>query len=136
MTIEYLSLFVSWVDSLLSLQLHYILHSLFLIQMLRWIRGSSRIEFFIFLITWGIFFGSWELDLKFLRSSLFLLWVELLFLCALFPESTEGNHFLSIHIPWMNESHGLGRLFKVAITTSAFFTSSFTASNLFFDSAF
>ena len=37
--------------------------ALFLIQMLRWIRGSSRVELFILLIAWGIFFGWWELDL-------------------------------------------------------------------------
>ena len=36
----------------------------FLIQMLRWI----RVEFFIFLIAWGIFFGWWELDLPILFS--------------------------------------------------------------------
>ena len=45
-----------------------------------------------------------------------------------FVESTESNHFLLAHIPQMNESHHPGRQFKVAITTSAFFTSSFTAS--------
>ena len=51
MTIEYLSLFVSWVDSFLILSLHHILHSWlhhFLSKCSRWIRGSSRIEFFIF----------------------------------------------------------------------------------------
>ena len=103
--------------------------SSFIIQMLRWIRGSSRIEFFIFLIAWGIFIGSWELDLQFLPSSLFLLWIKLLFLCALFPESTEGNHFLSAHIPWLKESHDPGRPFKVAITTSVFSTSSSTTTS-------
>ena len=46
-----------------------------------------------------------------------------------FSESTESNHFLLAHILHMNESHDLGRPFKVAITTSAFFTSSFTASS-------
>ena len=30
--------------------------ALFLIQMLRWIRSSSRVEFFMFHIAWGIFF--------------------------------------------------------------------------------
>ena len=51
-----------------------------------------------------------------------------------FSESAESNHFLLAHIPCMNESHDPGRLFKVAITTSALFTSSFTASScsLFF----
>ena len=31
-------------------------------------------------------------------------------------ESTESNHFLLAHIPQMNESHDLGRPFKVVIT--------------------
>ena len=95
----------------------------FLIQMLRWIRGFSRVESFIFLIAWGVFFQSWEIDLQLLPSSLLLLWVELLF----FPKSVESNHFLLAHIPWMNESHDPGRPFKVAITTSSFSTSSYTA---------
>ena len=43
--------------------------SSFLIQMIRWIRGSSRIEFFIFLIVWWIFFEWWELDLQRASSS-------------------------------------------------------------------
>ena len=47
----------------------------------------------------------------------------------LFPESTKSNHFLLAHIPRMNESHDPGRPFKVDITTSVFFTSSFTASS-------
>ena len=51
------------------------------------------------------------------------------FLCALFPESAESNHFLLAHIPWMNESHDPGRPFKVVITTSAFSTSSSTTSS-------
>jgi len=41
----------------------------FLIRMLRWIRSSSRVEIFIFLIDWGIFFGRWELDLQRRASS-------------------------------------------------------------------
>ena len=45
----------------------------FLIQIIRWIRSSSRIEFFIFLIAWGIFFEWWELDLQLLPSSSSLL---------------------------------------------------------------
>ena len=51
------------------------------------------------------------------------------FLCVFFPESAKSNHFLLAHIPWMNECHDPGRLFKVAITTSAFSTSSSTASS-------
>ena len=41
----------------------------FLIRMLRWIRCSSRVDIFIFLIDWGIFFGRWELDLQRRASS-------------------------------------------------------------------
>ena len=84
----------------------------FLIQMIWRIRSSSRVEFFIFLIAWGIFFGWWYLHLlmgKASSSSWSLL---------------KCNHFLLEHIPWMNEFHDPGRPFKVAITTSAFFTSS------------
>ena len=57
--------------------------ALFLIQMLRWIRGSSRVEFFIFLIAWRIFFGWWVLDLHLLPSSFLLLLVEILLVHAL-----------------------------------------------------
>ena len=32
--------------------------------MLRWIRSSSRVEIFIFLIDWWIFFGIWDLDIQ------------------------------------------------------------------------
>ena len=100
--------------------------SSFLIQMLGWIRGSSRVESFVFLIAWGIFFWWWELDLQFLlssyESSFFFFW-----------KSAKSNHFLLAQIPRMNESHDPGRPFKVAITTSAFFTSSFTASICSFD---
>ena len=42
---------------------------------------------------------------------------------------SESNYFLLAHIPWMNESHDPGRSFKVVITTSAFSTSSSTASS-------
>ena len=34
------------------------------------------------------------------------------FLCVLFPESTESNHFLLAHFPRMNESHDPRRPFK------------------------
>ena len=65
MTTEYLS-FIHFMDRLLdpsALSSSSFMTSSFLIQMLRWIRGSSRIEFFIFLIAWGIFFESSELDI-------------------------------------------------------------------------
>ena len=89
----------------------------FLIQMLRWIRGSSRVESFVFLIAWGIFFESWALDIQLLPYSLLLVWVSFI-LCVLFLESTESNHFLLAHIPRMNNSHDFGRPFKVIITIS------------------
>ena len=44
------------------------------------------------------------------------------FLCVLFPESAESNDFLLVHIPCMNESHDLGKPFKVDITTFTFST--------------
>ena len=94
--------------------------------MLRWIRGSSRVGFFIFLIAWGIFFGWWELDLPISHYEL-----RFFFLCVLFPKSAESNHFLLARIPQINESHDLGTPFKVVITTSAFSTSSSTASSCF-----
>ena len=52
-----------------------------------------------------------------------------------FPEWAESNHFLLAHIPHLNESHDPGRPFKVAITTFAFFTSSFTSSIFFLRSS-
>ena len=80
MTIEYLSLIFSWVDSFLSLQLHHLLHSSFLIQMLRWRRVYSRVE--------PSYLSSLEgssLDGKSLifPYSFLLLWVEHLLMCAL-----------------------------------------------------
>ena len=131
MAIEYLSLFVSWVDSFF--QLHHLLHSQqhhFLSKCSRWIRGSSIIEFFIFLIAWGIFFEC-EIFIFSFSHLLFPYYELSFFLCALFPEFAEMNHFLMAHIPWMNESHDPGRPFKVAISTSAFFTSSFTTSSCY-----
>ena len=123
MTIEYLC-FICFVGRLhldhSALSSSSFMKSSFLIQMIRWIRGSLRIEFFIFLIAWGIFFEWWELDLQLLPSSSSIL------MSRVSSSSAESNHFLLAHIPRMNESHDLGRLFKVAITTTAFFTSSFT----------
>ena len=75
------------------------------------------------------FFKSWDLHIPhWLRD---LLWnmrawsSETRFF--FFPKFVESNQFLLEHIPWMNEFHDSGRPFKVAITTSAFFTSSFPA---------
>ena len=122
----FFSLFFSFmVVRILSSKIYFLCFFLasFLIQMLRWIRGSSRVDFFIFLIAWGIFFGWWELDLQLLPSSLSSYELSFFF----FPESTESHHFLLAHILHMNESHDLWRPFKVAITTSSFSTSSSTA---------
>ena len=74
----------------------------FLIQMLRWIRGSSRVEFFIFLIAWGIFFGLWELDLQFLPSSLLFLWIELLLLLEVCWNVITS--FWNTFLEWMNST--------------------------------
>jgi len=129
MTIEYLS-FVCFVGRLLldhsASSSSSFMKSSFLIQMIRWIRGSLRIEFFIFLIAWGIFFEWWELDLQLLPSFFFSSYETSFFF---FPKSVESNYFLLAHILCMNESHDPGRPFKVAITTSAFSTSSSTASS-------
>ena len=72
------------------------------------------------------FFKSWDLHIPHgLRD---LLWKmrawssEMRFF--FFPNSAESNQFLLEHIPWMNECHDPGRPFKVAITTSTFFTAS------------
>ena len=92
----------------------------FLIQMIRRIRSSSRVEFFIFLIAWGIFFGWRDLDLQLLPSSLLFLWFKLLLL----PKVYWKWSLPSGTLPRMNESHDPGRPFKVAITTSAFFSCS------------
>ena len=76
--------------------------------------------FFIFLITWEIFFEWWELDLQLLPSS-----------SSLLISLAESNHLLLAYILRMNESHDHGRPFKVAITTSAFSASSSTASRCY-----
>ena len=128
MTIEYSS-FVCFVGRILldhsPSSSSSFMKSSFLIEMIRWIRGSSRIEFFIFLIAWGIFFEWWELDLQLLPSS-----------SSLLMSQAERNYFLLAYIIRMNESHDFGRPFKVAITTSSFFTSSFTSSICFLRSSF
>ena len=103
----------------------------FLIQMLRWIRGSfqelsssysSSLEGSS-LNRESLIFSCSHLLFSYYESSFFF--------CALFPESTEGNHFLLEHIPWMNESHDPRIIFKVVITTSAFSTYSSTASSCY-----
>ena len=91
----------------------------FLIQILRWIRGSQELS------------PSYSSSLKgssLNRERLVFNRSHLLFLCALLPESAQGNHFLLEHLPWMNESHDPMRPFKVVITNSSFSTSSSTTS--------
>ena len=132
MTIEYLS-FIRFVARLLldpsTSSPSSFMTSSFLIQMVRWIRGSSRVEFFIFLSARGIFFESWIF-----LSSVAPFFFSIIMSCASsYVCSTwslsESNHFLLAQIPWMNESHDLGRSFKVVITNFAFSTSSSTTSS-------
>ena len=97
----------------------------FLIQMLRWI----RVFFNIWVLRISSSLEGYSLDhesLIFSFSHLLFSYYESIFF--FFPDSAESNHFLLAHVPQMNESHDLGSPFKVAITTFAFFTSSFTAS--------
>ena len=116
MTIEYLSLFVSWVESFLILQLHRLLHSIVSY-------ASDKVD--------KRFFKSWVLHIPHcLRDLLWMMraWssVSSIFPSLLMNLASSSswsllkcNHFLLEHIPWMNEFHDFGRPFKVAITTSA-----------------
>ena len=83
--------------------------SSFLIQMLGWIRGSSWVDSFIFLIACGsslnresLIFSCSHLLMSYYESSFFL--------CALFLESAESNqhpsgtHSLSEWTPWSWEA--------------------------------
>ena len=88
----------------------------FLIQMLRWKRGSSWVESFIFLITWGILFELWEIDLQLLPYSTYLIMSWASFCVHSSQILFKVINFLLEHIPWMNESHDLGRPSKVVIT--------------------
>ena len=106
-------LFVSWVESFLILLLHHLLHS--------WHHHDNMDK---------RFFKNWVLHIPcHLRDLLWMVraWYSIapIFFFSSY-ESTESKHFLLAHIPCMDESHDPGRLFKVAINTSAFFTSSFT----------
>ena len=89
----------------------------FLIQILRWIRGSSRIGSFIFLILEGSSLNRESLIFS-CSHLLYSYYESIFFLCALFPESAKSNHFLPAHIPRMNESHDPRRPFKVVIIVS------------------
>ena len=97
----------------------------FLIQMLRWIRGSSWVEYF------------WiKIHIPYhLRNIIFLVWimralssVDPIFSSLVMSQASSCVHssqsllkvikFLLAHIPRMNESHDPGRPFKVVITIS------------------
>ena len=123
---NWILIFICFVGRLLPEPLASSSSSFMIASLLRRIRGASRVDFFIFLIAWGIFFGRWDLDLQLLPSFFFSSYETSFFF---FPRSAESNHSLLEHIPWMNEFYDPGRPFKVAITTSAFFTSSFTVSS-------
>ena len=130
MTIEYLSLFVLCVDSFLSL-----LFVIFFIHDIIISYPNAKMD--------KRFFKTWVLHIPHhLRDLLWIVraWSSVapifssyyessFFLCALFLESVESNHFLLAHIPRMNESHDPRRPFKVVITTSAFSTASSTATS-------
>ena len=109
MTIEYLS-FICSVGRLLldpsASSSSSFMASSFLIQMIKWIRGSSRIEFFITLIAWGIFFEWWELDLQLLPSSFLLLGVAILLLPRVCWKQSlpSGTHSSNEWIPWSRET--------------------------------
>ena len=95
--------------------------SSFLIQVLRCIRGSSRVDSFIFLISWGIFFELWELDVQFLPSSLLLLLVEIILVCTL-PRVCwrlsllSGTHSSNECIPCLSET--LKVVIKISYSSS------------------
>ena len=124
-------LFVSWVDSFLILLLHHLLHSSNSIVSYPNDNMDKR------------FFNNWVLHIPHrLRDLLWMVraWssiAPIFFFSSFFffPESAESNHFLLAHIPHMNESHDPERPFKVAITASALFTSSFTSSICFLRSS-
>ena len=103
---NYLYLFHGWTPSWAFSFIIFFIIASFLIQMLRWIRGYSRVEFFVFLIAWGIFFGWWEIDLQLFPSSLLLLWVELLILPRVYWKSSlpSGIHSSNEWIPWSWEA--------------------------------
>ena len=114
-------LFVSWVDSFLSLQLHHLIHNSIVSY------PNAKVD--------KKFFKSWVLHIPHCLRDLLFNCSHLLFSSYessffFFSKSTESNHFLLAHIPHMNESHDPRRPFKVAITASVFFTYCF---KLFFD---
>ena len=124
MTIEYLS-FICFVG---RLHLDHSALSSFLIQMIRWIRGSSELSSSYSSSLEGSSLNGDSLIFNFLPSFFFSSYETSFFF---FQESTESNHLLLAHIPHMNESHDHGRPFKVAITTFAFSASYSTASRCY-----
>ena len=79
---------------------------------------------FPFFLSWSVL---WELDIHF-PSFLLELLFELL-LMSILPAVLNFISFFLEEIPWMKESHDLGRPFKVVITISTFSTSSSTTSS-------
>ena len=110
MTIEYLSLFVSWVDSFLSLQLHHLLHN----SIVSYPNANMDKKFF----------NSWVLHIPHrLRDILWMVraWssVAPIFSSLIMSQASSSSQSLLKVIT----SYILGRAFKVAITPSIFSTS-------------
>ena len=96
---------------------------------------SFRVIFLVRMLTFGImivlpyFIGVYCERLIFTSHIFFSEYYSSFFLWEFLPRYTEVPSFLLAQIPWMKESHGLGRPFKVVITISAFSTSSSTTSS-------
>ena len=106
---NWILIFISFmVDSFLSLLLHHLLHSWHHHFLSKWIRGSSEL-----IPSYSSSLEGSSLNRERLIFScshiLFSYYGSSFILCVLFPESAKSNHFLLAHIPWMNESHDLGR---------------------------
>ena len=112
---------VSWVESFLSLSLHHLfIHEIIIsypnakMDKRFFKNGFLHIHHHLRDILWIT--RAW-FSVAPIFSSLY--YESSFFLCALFPEFVEGNHFLLAHIPRMNESHDLGSPFKVVIKISS-----------------
>ena len=126
MTIEYLSLFVSWVYFFFNFIFFFVHNSI-----VSYPNAKMDMKFFK---SWVLHIPRRLRDLLWMVRAwsshlLFSYYESSFFLCVLFPESAESNHFLLEHIPCMNEFHDIWMPFKVAIATSTFSTSSSTATS-------
>ena len=119
-------LFVSWVNSILIILLHHLLHSWHHHFLSKWIIGSSELSPSYSSLLEGSSLNHESLIFNWSHFS-FSYYEMSFILCVLLPESAESNHFLLEHIPRMNESHDTRRTFKVVITNYSFSTSSSTA---------